>query len=69
MYLFESTLKIECCLEGSVHSGHWVCSILTNELDQDGSEIWATINDTYPITKADSYDVRMSTLFLYKKMT
>ena len=52
---------------GSVQSGHWLASVLTQEVDQDGSKIWATINDTYPITKADVYDLRMSTLFLYEK--
>ena len=52
---------------GSVHSGHWIASVLTQEVEQDGSKIWATINDDYPITKADVYDLRMSTLFLYKK--
>ena len=52
---------------GSVQSGHWICSILTDYEEPDGSKVWATINDTYPITKADEYDVRLSTLFLYKK--
>ena len=53
---------------GSCQSGHWLANVLTKETDQDGSDVWVTVNDTWPITKADSYDLRLSTLFLYKKV-